>query len=189
MNWLRRIIANLGVVVQRVWYSDEGYARAVGVRIGKDCLVETRNWGTEPYLIEIGNHVRITMGVSFVNHDGGIWVFREDMPDLDVFGKIKIGNNTYIGNNATILPGVTIGSHCVIGASSVVTKSIPDNTVAAGCPIRFISSTEEYKRKMMLLDMGTKGMSPNDKKRSLMGIPPDKEIKRAWLKEDREGRS
>jgi len=55
----------------------------------------------------------------------------------DVFGRIKIGDNTYIGENATILPGVTIERNCVIGAGSVVSRSIPDNTVAAGNSIRF----------------------------------------------------
>lgn len=53
------------------------------------------------------------------------------------FGKeIKIGNDVWIGGNVSILPGVTIGDNCVIGAGSVVTKDIPANSVAVGNPCR-----------------------------------------------------
>ncbi len=51
---------------------------------------------------------------------------------------VTIGNNVWIGGSATILPGVTIGDNCVIGAGSVVTKNVPSNTVAAGNPARVI---------------------------------------------------
>jgi len=73
--------------------SNLDYARKVGVEFGKGCVLSTRYWGSEPYLIEIGDHVHITSGVSFITHDGGVWVFREKVPDFDVFGKIVIGNN------------------------------------------------------------------------------------------------
>lgn len=138
--------------------SKEQYARSLGVKIGRDCLIATRSWGSEPFLIEIGNHVFVTVGVSFVNHDGGVWVFHGEIPTFDVFGKIRIGDNTYIGNNATILPGVTIGANCVIGACAIVTKSIPDDSVVAGSPARFICSTDAYKERMLLLNANTKGL-------------------------------
>jgi len=51
---------------------------------------------------------------------------------------ITIGNDVWIGGNVSILPGVTIGNNCVIGASSVVTKNIPDNSVAVGNPCKVI---------------------------------------------------
>ena len=51
---------------------------------------------------------------------------------------IVIGNNVWIGGNATILDGVTIGNNCVIGAGSVVTKNIPDNSIAVGNQCRVI---------------------------------------------------
>ena len=47
---------------------------------------------------------------------------------------VTIGDNVWLGGNVTILPGVTIGDNCVIGAGSVVTKDIPDGCVAAGNP-------------------------------------------------------
>ena len=51
---------------------------------------------------------------------------------------ITIGNNVWIGGNATILPGVNIGDNSVIGAGSVVTKDIPSNVLAVGNPCRII---------------------------------------------------
>ena len=62
-------------------------------------------------------------------------------------GKVKIGNNVFIGQNAMILKGVTIGNNVVIGANSLVNKNIPDNTVYAGNPARYITSIEEYYHK------------------------------------------
>ena len=56
-----------------------------------------------------------------------------------------------MGANSIILLGVTIGDNSIIGAESVVTKSIPENVVAAGNPARIISSIEEYKEKIQSL--------------------------------------
>ena len=59
------------------------------------------------------------------------------------FGKIKVGNNSFIGCNVTILRGVTIGNNCVIGAGSVVTKNVPDGEVWAGNPAKFIKKSKD----------------------------------------------
>lgn len=56
---------------------------------------------------------------------------------------VTIGNNVWLGGNVTILPGVTIGDNCTIGAGSVVTHDIPANTVAAGNPARVIRHLEK----------------------------------------------
>lgn len=58
-------------------------------------------------------------------------------------GDVHIGDHVMIGANTTILPGVTIGDHAVIGAGSVVTKDVPPYTFAAGNPIRFIRTLEK----------------------------------------------
>lgn len=71
------------------------YARYIGVKVGNNCrFVDNPSWGTEPYLISIGNHVLISSQVTFVNHDGSTFVFRETEPYKGTykFGPIKIGD-------------------------------------------------------------------------------------------------
>lgn len=92
------------------------------------------------------------MGVTFINHDGGTWAFRNDDPryaHVFKFGKIEVGEYSFVGANSTIMPGVIIGDHCVIGAGSVVTKDVPSGSVYAGVPARFICTTEQYANKCL----------------------------------------
>lgn len=55
---------------KRFFWSHEKYARSIGVSIGKDCWIRTRNFGSEPYLIKLGDHVQITDGVKFFTPGG-----------------------------------------------------------------------------------------------------------------------
>ncbi len=66
--------------------------------------------------------------------------------------KITIGNNVWIGANVVVNPGVTIGSNCVIGSGSVVTKDIPDNTVAVGNPCRVLRDITDEDRQFYYKD-------------------------------------
>jgi acetyltransferase-like isoleucine patch superfamily enzyme len=124
-----------------------GFARSLGVSVGDGVHfygVDRGMFGSEPWMIRIGNDCHITAGVQFVTHDGGTLVLRKEVVDLEWSAPIVIGNDVYIGIRSTILPGVTIGNRCVIGAGAVVTRSIPDNCVAVGVPARIIKSTDEY---------------------------------------------
>ena len=167
---------------RRYFYSAEKYARYLGVKIGQNCRIATKNFGSEPFLIEIGNHVHLTWGVSFINHDGGVWVFREKWPLFDVYGKIKIRDNTFIGNNTLIMPGIEIGENCIIGASSLVTKSIPPNSVVAGIPAKFIMNTDDYLKKILPLKTNTKGLSLKKKKELILKLNEDQFIIKNTLK-------
>lgn len=121
-----------------------------GMKSGKNVTVMGNvNFGSEPYLITLEDNVRISFGVSFVTHDGATWAFRdeEEYKDVIKYGKIHVGERTFVGCNSTILPGVTIGKKCVIGAGSVVTKDVPDGSVVAGVPAKVIMTTEEYAKK------------------------------------------
>lgn len=143
----------------------------MGGIIGKDCDIASNvEFGTEPYLIRIGNHVRITNGVRLITHDGGTWIFRieKEYKDMDCFGSIIIDDNVHIGWNAIIMPNVHIGSNCVIGAGAIVTKDIPDNSVAVGVPAKVIETTNEYRKKMLKKYDYTKSYSFNEKKDYLM---------------------
>ena len=68
----------------------------------------------------------------------------EGYDDVRVFGRIKVGNNTFIGANSTITHNVTIGNNCIIAVGAVVSSSVPDNSVYGGVPAKFICSTTEY---------------------------------------------
>lgn len=130
-------------------YKPVEYARWVGVNIGKNPhFYGPTSWGTEPWLITIGDNVHITGNCKFINHDGGTLIFRDQIPDLEISKPIVVGSNVYIGEETMILPGAHIGNNCVIGARSVVTKDIPDNSVAVGVPARVIKSADEYLEKL-----------------------------------------
>ena len=114
------------------------YLRRQGMKIGQNCQFHTMTFSTELYLIEIGDHVAIARGTLFITHDGGIWCFRDEISNEDVFGQIIIGNNVFIGNNCTILPNTTVGNNCIIGAGSVVRGKFPENSVIVGNPAKVV---------------------------------------------------
>ena len=146
------------------------FYRNQGINIGENC--EIRNgvyFSSEPYLITIGNHVRINAGVEFVTHDGGVWVLREksiiaNRENITLFGPIKVGNNVHIGSRAIIMPNVKIGNNCIIGCGAIVTKDIPDNSIVAGIPAKIIETIDEYEKKHREHFCFTKNMTPKELK-------------------------
>ena len=129
------------------------YARKKGVEVGKNCsFVDHPNFGSEPYLVKIGDHNRISFGCVFITHDGGRWVldglYPEEAPFLK-FGRIVLGDNNFIGAKVIINPGVTIGDNCVIAAGAVVTKDIPSGEVWGGVPAHRIMSIGDYRMKLL----------------------------------------
>lgn len=125
------------------------YARGVGVKIGSNCRIYIRNFGSEPWLITIGNKVTITNGVRFINHDGSTWLISDEKGRRQLFRKIVIGNNVFIGMNAIIMPGVKIGDNVVVAAGSVVTKSIPSGYIVGGNPTKIITDFNTYKQRVL----------------------------------------
>ena len=97
---------------------------------------------------------------------------------LDIFEKIVEENNVHIGNSSLIMPGVKIGNDCIIGAGSVITKSIPDGKIIAGNPGKIVGETISFLERAMLQDMGTKGMSYDEKKRCLLSRNDDEFIQK-----------
>ena len=95
--------------------------------------------------VQIGNNVLIASKVFISDTSHGTYKgIDQDLPSIPpnkrkiVSSDVIIGNNVWIGENVVILAGVHIGDGCIIGANSVVTKNIPNNTIAAGVPIKFI---------------------------------------------------
>lgn len=132
--------------------SSESFIRYLN---SKGCTISEKAWFvapkkvtvdiTRPYLIEIGPWVTITENVTILTH-GFDWSVLKKKYGLicGSSGKVTIRENCFIGVGATILKGVTIGENTIIGANSVVTRSIPANSVAAGNPCRVIMTIDEY---------------------------------------------
>lgn len=89
----------------------------------------------------IGNHVNLAQGITItaLNHN-----FEDTSKRIDEQGistkPVVIGDDVWIGANAVVLPGVTIGSHCVVAAGAVVTKDVPDHTLVGGVPAKIIKN-------------------------------------------------
>ena len=85
--------------------------------------------------VNIGNHVNLAQGITVtaLNHNFADGEIRIDQQGVST-QPVSIGDDVWIGTNAVILPGVTIGKHVVIAAGAVVTKDIPDNSLAMGVP-------------------------------------------------------
>ena len=144
----------------------EAFARSLGVRLnGKVTFygISRGMFGSEPWLISLGDNVYITAGVQFITHDGGTLILRKEIPDLEWTAPISVGNDVYFGVRAVILPGVTIGNRCIIAAASVVTKDVPDNSVVGGIPARHISSVDEYMEKMKAKSLALGHLSATEK--------------------------
>lgn len=154
------------------------YAREIGVKIGNNCQISGKeHWSSEPYLIEIGNNVVITKGVLLHTH-GGAHVARNYISGFDVFGKICIEDNVYIGNYAQIMPGVRIGEGSLIAAGAIVTKSVPPKSVVGGNPAKYICSTDEYIKKNAKYNTNTYGLNSKEKKKILLKLSDDFFIKK-----------
>ncbi len=153
MTIFYRIILKMHVLYKSL--ADKAYiemCKARGLKVGKNVIfIEAPAFGSEPYLIEIGDNTKITANCTFINHDGAMYVIRSMEKYLDArnFGRIKIGKNCFIGNNCTILPGVEMGDNCILGAGSVLNSSTPPNSVFAGVPAKFICTIEEYGDKAL----------------------------------------
>jgi Hexapeptide repeat of succinyl-transferase len=142
------------------------YARSIGVVMaGKVTIYGTSRtmFGSEPFMISLGDNVHICDGVKFFTHDGGVLPFRNRFPTLDRAAPIRVGSNVFIGGSAIVLMGVTIGDDCVIGAGSVVTKDIPSGSVVAGNPARIVRTSREYLAKSMAASTGV-GDRPHPEK-------------------------
>ena len=130
--------------------------------INKDSSINVREE------VSIGNNCLIGENVRIYDHDH-VFDLNNNILEANLFktSKIKIGNNVFIGNEAVILPGVTIGDNCVIGARAVVTKNIENNSVVAGIPAKKICDIEEYWNKNKNLIDNTKNLNSEEKKKYL----------------------
>lgn len=119
--------------------------KARGLKIGERVSFEDGCFldPSHCFLITIGDQVVFAPNVRLIAHDAST---RYAIGHTRL-GRINIGSRCFIGDSVIVLPGVTIGDDCVIGAGSVVTHDIPCNSVAAGSPARVRCSMDEYRQK------------------------------------------
>lgn len=112
--------------------------RAQGARIGEGCRIYSDYFSTEPYLVSLGDGVSVAGGAKFLIHEGTARMLRARRPAIQNFGRIVVGDDTFIGENAIILAGTTIGKRCIVGAGAVVRGTIPDDSLVIGNPAKIV---------------------------------------------------
>ncbi|WP_285060291.1 acyltransferase [Pedobacter ginsengisoli] len=147
---LRRLIFKLVGMLVLHTKGRRGFAIFVGVTLGSNNRIYTTDWGSEPFLITIGNFVTIANGVKFITHDGAAGLMKDQKGRRYYFNRITIGNNVFLGLDSIIMPGVKIENNVIVAAGSVVTKSIPEGSIVAGVPAKIIGSFDELKEKMLM---------------------------------------
>ena len=107
---------------------------------GKNCIFDPSHC----FLISIGDNVVFSTHVHILAHDASTMKYN----GYTKIGLVDIGDDVFVGVNATILPGTVIGNKTIVGAGSVVAGVCEPNSVYAGVPARRICSIEEYMKKM-----------------------------------------
>ena len=163
--------------IKKILLGNIGYARSLGVKIGEDCRIFPSNFGSEPWLISIGNKVTITSGVKLLTHDGATWLISDEKGRREHFARLEIGNNVFIGSNAVIMPGVKLEDYVIVAAGSVVTKSVPSGSIVGGNPAKIIGSFDTYKKKALEMFVSKQEMDYNLSFRERVNKVVDKDFK------------
>lgn len=136
-----KILSSLGIVGG----VNVDFLRKHGAVVGKSVrLYNVKCSPKDATCLEIGDNVTLT-GVHIITHDSSLELFTEERATK--IGRVVIGSNVFVGIGTIILPNSRIGDNVIIGAGSVVSGTIPDNTVAAGSPARALCDIDSYVSK------------------------------------------
>ena len=116
-----------------------------GMHLGADVWLPDSTWIDPDYcfLISIGDHCGFGAECLILAHDAQM----DEFLDAGRIGRVVIHSSCHIGSRTVILPGVEIGPRTIVGANSVVSRSLPPDTVCAGAPARVVCSLEDYLAK------------------------------------------
>jgi acetyltransferase-like isoleucine patch superfamily enzyme len=148
-------------------------SRFMGVTIGENCRIYGNSpnmWGTEPFLITLGNNVHITDDCKFVTHDGGSLILRSKTPDLEITKPIIIGDNVCLGIQTIVMPGVIIGDDVIVGARSIVTKDVENDSVIVGIPAKKIKTVSQYHKELKIKSLKIGHLDRDSKEKELKNI-------------------
>ena len=116
------------------------FLRSKGAVIGENVRIYSNKIDVaHAFLLEIGNNVTIS-DARILLHDAST----KNAIGYTKVGRVKIGNNVFVGADSIILPNVEIGDDVIIGAGCVVAKDVPNNCVVVGNPAKIISSYDDY---------------------------------------------
>lgn len=140
-----KIGKNCGIKNTVFWFEDNNCS----IVIGDNTTIEGAHIAvTEPNSsIYIGKDCMFSAGIDIRNGDSHSIIDKQTGKRINYAKDIEIGNHVWIGNGAQILKGVKIGSESIIGIKSLVTKDIPQNSIAVGMPAAVVKSNVTWMRK------------------------------------------
>lgn len=113
------------------------------VRVGRDTWIGPGTVLDGSGGLTIGDTCSISAGVQIYSHDSVRWAVTGGRAEAELRPTV-IGSSTYIGPNAIVSMGVTVGSRCIVGASSLVNDDVPAGHVALGTPARVVDETDAF---------------------------------------------
>lgn len=141
---IRRLFASTGksFTIVSPFFCDYGY----NIHVGENFFMNTSCVILDEAKVTFGNNVFIAPHCGFYTAGHPVDAEQRNR-GLEYARPITVGNDVWIGAHVCVLPGVSIGNNCVIGAGSVVCKDIPDNSVAVGNPCRVIRQITANDRR------------------------------------------
>lgn len=131
------------------------------VTVGQQCFINFGATILAQAPVTLGDHVMIGPNCSLITVGHPVNDHEMRKGGWEIARPISIGDNTWLGANVTVLPGVSIGQDCVIGAGALVTRDVPDRSLVLGAPGRVVRVLEDQELERVDLDGPVEGFGAN----------------------------